>query len=365
MAADKYTEVEFQAWEFVPDVTNGPQAITRTDGDGVTEAGHYDLLAFDSATDEYAYVPWAIPEDFDTTAGEMKVRVYYETAVTSGTAAWQLGIAGYADNEDLDAAYSNLTDIAAETVEGTARYLSVGAATTVDATALGALTKGDLAILRINRDVSADTAAGDVNLIKLVIQYKALGDNNASWSGTAAGSGEWYKELWFPAIKWVGDKTVPPALGTRTATTAQSAHYHFLAFDTAQDECAYATWRVPEDIDTSYSLKFIPYWEADATSGTVQWYFSLPLTDASIGDNEDINDTMDTGGSRSDAPSGTARNLNVPPSNGNSITDAAAGELIVFRMWRDVSADSMSGDARLIGVNIQYRTLESNNAAWS
>jgi hypothetical protein len=183
MPADRYTDVTFNAWEFVPDVTNGPQALTRNASQH--KVAHYDLLAFDSATDEYAYVPWQIPEDFDNTAGKMKVRVYYETAVTSNTAAWQFGIAGYADGEDLDAAYSNLTAIAAETVEGTTRYLSVGAATTVDATALGALTAGDLAILRINRDTSEDSALGDVNLIKLVIQYKAVGANNGRWGDTA------------------------------------------------------------------------------------------------------------------------------------------------------------------------------------
>jgi hypothetical protein len=105
----------------------------------------------------------------------MKIKVMSDSETeTSGTIAWQFGIAGYADNEDLDAAYSNLTAVAAETVQGVTKHLLVSAATTVDATALGAMTKGDLAILRINRDTSEDSALGDVNLIKLVIPDNAM-----------------------------------------------------------------------------------------------------------------------------------------------------------------------------------------------
>ena len=63
------------------------------------------------------------------------------------------------------------------------------------------------------------------------------------------------------------------------------------------------------------------------------------------------------------AHSATAEDLNISAVSGNlTVANAAADELAFFEIFRDVSADDHTADARLLGVKIFYTTDTSTDA---
>ena len=62
------------------------------------------------------------------------------------------------------------------------------------------------------------------------------------------------------------------------------------------------------------------------------------------------------------AHSGTANDLNITAESGDvTIANAASGELVYFRLSRDVSDDTQTGDARLIGIKLFFTTDKAND----
>ena len=62
------------------------------------------------------------------------------------------------------------------------------------------------------------------------------------------------------------------------------------------------------------------------------------------------------------AHSGTSNDLNVSAKSGNiTVLNAAADTITYFMINRDVSADSLTADARLVGIKIFYTIDAGNN----
>ena len=89
------------------------------------------------------------------------------------------------------------------------------------------------------------------------------------------------------------------------------------------------------------------------------------LAGVACADNDTINASFGTGvAPTAKAHSGTANDLDVTAESG-SVTIAgspAAGDLCIFQVLRDVSADDLDADARLLGIKLFFTTDAANDA---
>lgn len=129
-------------------------------------------LAFDTGTDEFAYWTFVAPQQI---SGALTLVITYRAAsATSGTACFQSALEAISDGDavDTDATSSFGADNtnSAVTVPGTAGYIDqfVIALTNDDGIAAG-----DYCRLRVNRDVSADNASGDLQVLVVELRDAA------------------------------------------------------------------------------------------------------------------------------------------------------------------------------------------------
>jgi hypothetical protein len=133
-----------------------------------------------------------------------------------------------------------------------------------------------------------------------------------------------------------------------------------LDFDKDSDEFAHFSIAMPKSWNEG-TITFQAYWTSASTNtGTVAW----AMSGVSFGDNDLIDqDYGTTVVATAKAHSGTAEDLNISAVSGNlTVANAAADELAFFEIFRDVSADSHTSDARLLGVKIFYTTDTSTDA---
>ena len=95
--------------------------------------------------------------------------------------------------------------------------------------------------------------------------------------------------------------------------------------------------------------------------GTVSW----SLAGVAIADNDSINTAFGTGvAPTAKAHSGTANDLDVTAESG-AVTIAGSpstDEEVYFQITRDVSEDSLTADAKLLGVKLFFTTDAANDA---
>ncbi len=95
------------------------------------------------------------------------------------------------------------------------------------------------------------------------------------------------------------------------------------------------------------------YWMAvtDTGTGTCIW----GLAGVSFGDGDAINTNYGTRVDVSDANASTALQVRVSAATAAvTVTGAAASEYVQWKVTRDAATDTMTGDARLLGVMISY-----------
>ena len=134
-----------------------------------------------------------------------------------------------------------------------------------------------------------------------------------------------------------------------------------LDFDPSADENAQFTVSFPKSWNES-TITFKAYFTVSGTNtGTVSW----ALAGVSCADNDAINASLGTAvAPTAKAHSGTSGDVNVTAESGN-ITIAGSpstDEMVFFNIRRDVSADSQTGDARLLGIQIFFTTDAANDA---
>ncbi len=127
------------------------------------------VLSFDASTDETCQWTFVAPQSL---TGTLTAYVYYIMAsATSGDVDVDVSIEAVTDGDttDLDASDSfdtvNSTDNT--TVPGTAGYMDVISVTLTNKDSVAA---GDLVRLRLTRDASADTAAGDMHVLAVELR---------------------------------------------------------------------------------------------------------------------------------------------------------------------------------------------------
>ena len=134
-----------------------------------------------------------------------------------------------------------------------------------------------------------------------------------------------------------------------------------LDFDKDSDESAQFAVAFPKSWNEG-TITFQAFFTADSTNtGTVSW----ALAGVAIADNDSCNTAFGTGvAPTAKAHSGTANDLDVTAESG-AVTIAGSpstDEQVFFQITRDVSEDSLTADAKLLGVKLFFTTDAANDA---
>ena len=133
-----------------------------------------------------------------------------------------------------------------------------------------------------------------------------------------------------------------------------------LDFDASSDENAQFTVCFPKSWNEG-TVTFQAYFTVTGTNtGTVAW----GLSGVCIADDASINTSFGTNVvATAKAFSGTSNDMTVTATSGAvTISNAAVDTQTYFQVMRDVSADTQSGDARLLGIKLFFTTDTANDA---
>ena len=133
-----------------------------------------------------------------------------------------------------------------------------------------------------------------------------------------------------------------------------------LDFSPSSDENAQFTVCFPKSWNEG-TVTFQAFFTVSGTNtGTVAW----GLSGGSTVDNGSINTAFGTNVvATAKAHSGTSNDMDVAAESGAvTIANAAADSMTFFQIMRDVSADTQSGDARLLGIKLFFTTDAANDS---
>ena len=172
--------------------------------------------------------------------------------------------------------------------------------------------------------------------------------------------GQGVENMWVPATAMTPSETNGCASITVVESGTNKPDFSVLDFDPSSDEYAQFSIAMPKSWNEGV-ITFQPYWTVTGTNtGTVAWELS--------GFSYDSDDSMSafTGSVTTTAlaHSGSSNDLMISVVSGNITIQGspAAEDLCFFRINRDVSADTQTGDARLIGIKIIYTTDAATDA---
>jgi len=206
------------------------------------------------------------------------------------------------------------------------------------------------------------TASGDDANIGISLATKGSGVIKAEdGGGTVAAVKIAGKEtIWVPATAMYAASTNGCADIAQVELTAQYPEVKSLDFDTSSDEYAQFAVAFPKSWNES-TVTFQTYWSVSGTNtGTV--CFAVQGVAVSSDDTLDV--AMGTAVANTAlAASGTTNDLMVNAESG-AVTiggSPAAGDEVFFNVYRDVSADDQTADARLVGLKLFYTTDAAND----
>ena len=125
-------------------------------------------------------------------------------------------------------------------------------------------------------------------------------------------------------------------------------------FDASTDEHIVIGFVVPNNYASAPVLK-VHYKATSATSGTA--VFSCLVQCVSDGDAQDVDAdafaTQNDGSATVPATAGYIDVISITLTNADSMT---AGDFVTLALFRDISADSVTGDLEFVGADFQYST---------
>jgi hypothetical protein len=228
---------------------------------------------------------------------------------------------------------------------------------------------GDTASAFMQWDASADDLilGGDAGLIvpegQLTIASTAMtssaADLNQLDGEVAKTAGK--ESIYVPATAMYPSTTNPCSDLTQVETTALRPDLKVLDFADGADDFAQFSVAFPKSWNEG-TVTFQPFWTVTGTNtGTVAWQ----LAGVAITNDESINTAFGTQvATTALAFSGTSNDLMVSAESG-AVTIAgspAAADMCFFQINRDISADTQTGDARLLGVKLLFTTDAANDA---
>jgi len=166
--------------------------------------------------------------------------------------------------------------------------------------------------------------------------------------------------IWVPAVAMYPATSNGCAALAQTELTAQYPEVKSLDFDASSDEYAQFAVAFPKSWDEG-TVTFQTYWSVSGTdTGTV--CFAVQGVAVSSDDTLDV--AMGTAVANTAlAGSGTANDLMINVESGAITIDGspAAGDEVFFNIYRDVSADDQTADARLVGIKLFFTTDAAND----
>jgi hypothetical protein len=268
------------------------------------------------------------------------------------------------DNIDVDGT-ANLDAVDIDGAVQLDATLTVG----VDDTGYDVKFFGDAASAFMQWDASADDLilGGGAGLIvpegQLTIASTAMtssaADLNQLDGKVAKTAGK--ESIYVPATAMYPSTTNPCSDLTQVETTALRPDLKVLDFADGADDFAQFSVAFPKSWNEG-TVTFQPFWTVTGTdSGTVAWQ----LAGVAITSDESINTAFGTQvATTALAFSGTSNDLMVSAES-NPVTIAgspAAADMCFFQINRDISADTQTGDARLLGVKLLFTTDAANDA---
>ena len=179
-------------------------------------------------------------------------------------------------------------------------------------------------------------------------------------SGTAAVKIAGKESIWIPAVAMYPTTTNGCADLAQTELTAGQPELKSLDFDKDSDEFAQFAIAFPKSWNEG-TVTFQPFFTANTTNtGSAKFI----VAGVAVANDGPIDAAFGTGQGTAIGFSGTANDLMVG-NESSAITIAgspAAGEQVFFNIFRDVSADNLTADAKLLGIKLFFTTDAANDA---
>jgi hypothetical protein len=181
-------------------------------------------------------------------------------------------------------------------------------------------------------------------------------------SGSAAVKIAGKETIWVPAVAIYPTTTNGCANLEQVELTAGRPELKCLDFDASSDENAQFAVAFPKSWNEG-TVTFQVFFTANSTNtGNAVW----KLQGVAASDNDAIDTAFGTGVAVAKAHSGTANDLDVSAES-SAVTIAgspAAGDEVFFQIFRDANDgdDSLTADARLLGVKLFFTTDAANDA---
>ena len=168
------------------------------------------------------------------------------------------------------------------------------------------------------------------------------------------------ESIWVPAASMYAN-TTNGAEGPNQVELGNGPELKTFDFDKNSDEFAQFAIAFPKSWNEG-TITFQAFFTADSTdTGTVSW----ALAGVALADNDSLNTAFGTAvAPTAKAHSGTANDLDVTAESG-AVTIAGSpstDEYVFFEIFRDVSADDLDADAKLLGVKLFFTTDAANDA---
>ena len=178
-------------------------------------------------------------------------------------------------------------------------------------------------------------------------------------SGTKAVKIAGKETIWIPAVAMYANST--NGAEANQVELSNGPEIKVLDFDKDSDEFAQFGVAFPKSWNAG-TVTFQAFFTATSTNtGTTAWGLSA----VALADNGDLNTAFGTQVvATAKAHSGTSNDLDVTAESGAVTIAGSPGddEYVFFQISRDVSADSLTADARLLGIKLFYTTDSANDS---
>ena len=201
-----------------------------------------------------------------------------------------------------------------------------------------------------------DAANGDITIAPNGTgQAKAVDAADATGAIKIAGK----ETIWVPAVAMYPNST--NGASAEQVELSNGPEIKVLDFDKDTDEFAQFAVAFPKSWNAG-TVTFQAFFTATSTdTGTTAWGLSA----VALADSGDLNTAFGTQVvATAKAHSGTSNDLDVAAESG-AVTIAGspgADEYVFFQVSRDVSADDLNADARLLGIKLFFTTSAANDA---